>query len=411
MIKHAWTIAALLLAIAMPVIAHTSDSRDPVDGSLNLYSRASKYYYTLRAPDQMTAYRTWTLPSDYGTANYFLKTNGAGVLSWAAAAGGVSIGDTVTSATAGSVLFSGTAGVLAQDNAQLFWDDTNNRLGIGTSAPAHALQVGTLVSTQTATPDKISLGATYSDTAGSNLKFRLYDDGVSEFGFGVSGGLLDIRAAGGSGIALYTNGANERARITPSGNVGIGTSAPTQALQVGSLAANSSATPSAISLGGSYSDTAGENLKLRLFDIGGANLFGLGVSGGLLDIRAGSSSGIAFYTNNANERMRIDPSGFVGIGSSTPSEALDVVGSAKITDSGGNGGNVPHQRIRRSSTTNSSATCSVTCSAGETATGGGCQNSVGLNLTNSYPSADATWSCEYTLATGDCTAWAVCFDY
>ena len=72
---------------------------------------------------------------------------------------------------------------------------------------------------------------------------------------------------------------------------------------------------------------------------------------------------------------------------------------------------VPNTRTRRSDTTTTSATCSVTCSAGETATGGGCQNTLALNLVNSYPSADDTWTCEYTLATGDCTAWAVCFNY
>lgn len=33
--------------------------------------------------------------------------------------------------TAGSVLFAGTGGILQQDNANLFWDDSNNRLGIG----------------------------------------------------------------------------------------------------------------------------------------------------------------------------------------------------------------------------------------------------------------------------------------
>jgi predicted RecA/RadA family phage recombinase len=43
--------------------------------------------------------------------------------------------------TAGSVLFAGSDGAAAQDNANLFWDDTNNRLGIGTASPANKLHV------------------------------------------------------------------------------------------------------------------------------------------------------------------------------------------------------------------------------------------------------------------------------
>jgi len=42
--------------------------------------------------------------------------------------------------TSGSVLFSnGTT--IAQDNANLFWDDTNNRLGVGTATPAYNLDI------------------------------------------------------------------------------------------------------------------------------------------------------------------------------------------------------------------------------------------------------------------------------
>jgi hypothetical protein len=55
--------------------------------------------------------------------------------------GGMSIGGSITSATAGSVLFAGTSGVLAQDNDNLFWDDSNNRLGIKTKTPAHTLDI------------------------------------------------------------------------------------------------------------------------------------------------------------------------------------------------------------------------------------------------------------------------------
>lgn len=60
--------------------------------------------------------------------------------SGAALAGGVAIGSTISGATEGSVLFAGASGALAQDNANLFWDDTNNRLGIG-GAPSTQFQL------------------------------------------------------------------------------------------------------------------------------------------------------------------------------------------------------------------------------------------------------------------------------
>jgi hypothetical protein len=43
---------------------------------------------------------------------------------------------TATTFTSGSVVFAGSSGVYGQDNSNFFWDDTNNRLGIGTASPA-----------------------------------------------------------------------------------------------------------------------------------------------------------------------------------------------------------------------------------------------------------------------------------
>jgi len=57
-------------------------------------------------------------------------------------AGGVSTNSaTITSLTQGSVPFVGTAGLITQDNANLFFDDTNNRLGINTNTPSNNLDV------------------------------------------------------------------------------------------------------------------------------------------------------------------------------------------------------------------------------------------------------------------------------
>ena len=50
---------------------------------------------------------------------------------------GITIGTTaITSGTVGRVLFEGTGNVV-QESANLFWDNTNGRLGIGTSSPSY----------------------------------------------------------------------------------------------------------------------------------------------------------------------------------------------------------------------------------------------------------------------------------
>jgi hypothetical protein len=54
---------------------------------------------------------------------------------------GLTVGTTpISSGTNGRVLFQGTGNVL-QQSSSLFWDSTNNRLGIGTSSPNSALEV------------------------------------------------------------------------------------------------------------------------------------------------------------------------------------------------------------------------------------------------------------------------------
>jgi hypothetical protein len=88
----------------------------------------------------------WTLLADAGVGGGTLasvtangNTTATGIVITANGLSSNSLTD--TSKTVGSVLFSGTAGLISQDNANLFWDDTNNRLGISTTAPGAKLDI------------------------------------------------------------------------------------------------------------------------------------------------------------------------------------------------------------------------------------------------------------------------------
>jgi hypothetical protein len=199
---------------------------------------------------------------------------------------------TATAFTSGSVVFAGASGVYSQDNANLFWDDTNNRLGIGTTAPAQKLDIrgGDL---------QVSRGAT-GVAADAAINF-----GNSAANYIYSGNSSNI-------MAFATNG-SERMRIDSSGNVGIGTSSPGYPLAV---QANSGS--GAIRLVGRSSDSAS-----TLEFINSAQTTTQAY------IQSGSTPYLAFATSTS-ERMRIDSAGNVGIGTTAPGAKLDVVGSGSV---------------------------------------------------------------------------------
>ncbi|RYZ98236.1 MAG: hypothetical protein EOP11_20960, partial [Proteobacteria bacterium] len=125
------------------------------------------------------------------------------------------------------------------------------------------------------------------------------------------------------------------------GNVGIGTAAPTALLHVNGnaqfgLNVNSlTATPLNISLGGTYgSGTPGSvaNLKWDMFRDAGANRYGIGMSGGLMEFQAGSAGGHAFFVNQGTEAMRILSGGNIGIGTANPLNKMDVYGNFAAMD-------------------------------------------------------------------------------
>jgi hypothetical protein len=72
--------------------------------------------------------------------------------------------------TSGSTLFAGTSGQISQNNSQFFWDNVNNRLGIGTNTPAATLDGITSTNRYA-----LRLGENTSNTDGSwtGIKFQL----------------------------------------------------------------------------------------------------------------------------------------------------------------------------------------------------------------------------------------------
>ena len=120
-----------------------------------------------------------------------------------------------------------------------------------------------------------------------------------------------------------SNGASWTAGITQrSGNIGIGTASPLQRLQLGGNTSTPTATPDAISLGGTYSSAAGANPKLRLYD-DGTVVYGMGISNAQFDFMVPTTARYVWSVGGA-EKMRLDSSGNVTVAGSINATYQDV---------------------------------------------------------------------------------------
>jgi hypothetical protein len=157
------------------------------------------------------------------TANALKVCNGTSWQTLAVGGAGVTAAGTV----AGAVQFRGATGNLEADDTNFVWDDTNDRLGIGTATPLTALDViGVPLAQRTfATYYARDIDAATIDDVGGQFAFQDLNGNIAQ-AFAVSGGNLRIVQPSASKlIEFWTNGSS-RMVVTPSGTVGIGVYTP-----------------------------------------------------------------------------------------------------------------------------------------------------------------------------------------
>ncbi|MEK9770392.1 MAG: hypothetical protein VW683_15885, partial [Betaproteobacteria bacterium] len=210
--------------------------------------------------------------------------------------------------------------ILSGNNTLALTIDSSQNIGIGTSSPSTKLDI----QVASGGGDALNLSrATTSDTFG----IRGDNVGILEWRAGGSFGGGGIRMVGGlqggadEGTISFHSGDSsgglqaERMRIDVSGNVGIGTSSPSAQLQVGS------GTDALTGTGTGQICLSGAGQTLAVTDkpaVYHRNSVGLGLY---------SDYAMSFEVNGSSsksEAMRIDNSGNVGIGTSSPENALDI---------------------------------------------------------------------------------------
>jgi hypothetical protein len=124
---------------------------------------------------------------------------------------------TSPSGVAGAIQFS-NGSAFASDASNLFWDDTNNRLGVGTNVPIY----GTQLQSDTSGPNTLIWSRAAGSLNTSGIIFSVADNTVSGNQYH-KGGIFfkgDGAGAGRGSLILVSNTAND-ASVASSSNVGI----------------------------------------------------------------------------------------------------------------------------------------------------------------------------------------------
>jgi hypothetical protein len=207
-------------------------------------------------------------------------------------------------------------------------------VGIGTASPAKSLTISSNANAQsTATIPGIRIENTDTTAVSTNVtgEIEFFSKDASEVDK-ISGFIKNVAEDAGTKYALTFGakaaGANaaEAMRIDSSGNVGIGTAAPSDLLELFSAADTT--------LKLTNTNTSVGNAEITnsiIFQTNDASTGGTGETGYIKqvsEVSTGNQFGLAFGASNnpgpANEKMRITGQGNVGIGTASPDAVLNL---------------------------------------------------------------------------------------
>ncbi|MFZ4723931.1 MAG: tail fiber domain-containing protein, partial [Paludibacter sp.] len=219
----------------------------------------------------------------------------------------------------------------------MYWDNTNSRLGIGTTTPSGVLQVN---SSSTGIDGKVIISSPSSNFSQFQIgnpsgteASMLFIPGVTSFGnspassngnsaiWSLGGGIYGISSTT-FGIGNYGYGGSIL-NVKANGNVGIGTTTPTSKLHLAGADMNNAL------LFENTSSNPGHNYIL--FKTQGTEQGYIGLGGGAtnhMSIAAYGASNNLYLETGSLVRMTILPTGNVGIGTTTPAYLLSLNGGA-----------------------------------------------------------------------------------